>query len=89
MIPGLELVPLAESEICCGAAGSYNLTQPDMAERLGRRKVRHILDAKPQAVFTGNVGCILQIGRYLRQARPHTWVAHPVDALWAAYRGRR
>src|SRR5262245_26155139 len=36
MIPGLELVPLAESEICCGAAGSYNLTQPDMAERLGR-----------------------------------------------------
>ena len=38
MIPGLELVPLRESEICCGAAGSYNLTQPEMAERLGERK---------------------------------------------------
>src|SRR5206468_12051761 len=35
MIPGLELVPLPESELCCGAAGSYNLTQPEMAERLG------------------------------------------------------
>src|SRR5439155_699385 len=46
MIPGLELVPLVESEICCGAAGSYNLTQPEMAERLGQRKIRNILDAK-------------------------------------------
>jgi glycolate oxidase iron-sulfur subunit len=89
MIPGLELVPLNESEICCGAAGSYNLTQPEMAERLGERKVRNILDAKPQAVFTGNVGCILQIGRYLRRTNPEVWVAHPVDALWAAYSGGR
>src|SRR5206468_1711741 len=44
MIPGLELVPLTESEICCGAAGSYNLSQPEMADRLGERKARHILD---------------------------------------------
>ena len=39
MIPGLELVPLEESELCCGAAGTYNLTQPEMSERLGRRKI--------------------------------------------------
>ncbi|MEW4451072.1 (Fe-S)-binding protein, partial [Bremerella sp. JC817] len=39
MIPGLELVPLEESEICCGAAGTYNLTEPEMSERLGRRKM--------------------------------------------------
>ena len=43
MIPGLELVPLPESELCCGAAGSYNLTQPEMAERLGDRKAANIL----------------------------------------------
>src|SRR5258707_2211092 len=43
MIPGLELLPLAETEICCGAAGSYNITQPEMAERLGQRKARNIL----------------------------------------------
>jgi glycolate oxidase iron-sulfur subunit len=87
MIPGLELVPLAETELCCGAAGSYNLTQPEMAERLGERKVRNILDTEAQAVFAGNVGCLLQIGRHLRARRPDIWVAHPIDALWASYRG--
>jgi glycolate oxidase iron-sulfur subunit len=89
MIPGLELLPLAESEICCGAAGSYNLTQPEMAERLGRRKARNLLATGAQAVFTGNVGCLMQIHRYLRRERPDMWVAHPVDALWASYSGLR
>jgi len=87
MIPGLDLVPLNETEICCGAAGSYNLTQPEMAERLGQRKARNILAAGAEAVFTGNVGCLLQIGRYLREQRPGLWIAHPVDALWAGYTG--
>jgi len=60
-----------------------------MAERLGRRKVRHILDTGAQAVFTGNVGCLLQIGRYLRAEQRKMWVGHPVDALWASYSGKR
>jgi glycolate oxidase iron-sulfur subunit len=87
MIPGLQLLPLAESEVCCGAAGSYSLTQPEMADRLGMRKARHVIDSNVDAVFTGNVGCILQIGRYLRQSRHKTQVAHPIDALWASYCG--
>lgn len=87
MIPGLELVPLNESEICCGAAGSYNLTQPEMAERLGQRKAQNLLATGADAIFTGNVGCLLQIGRYLRALRPDVWIAHPVDALWASYTG--
>ncbi|MCS7270728.1 MAG: (Fe-S)-binding protein, partial [Gemmataceae bacterium] len=89
-IPELELVPLPESELCCGAAGSYNLTQPDMATRLGHRKAQHILSTGAQALFTGNVGCLMQITRHLRrlqQSTPHLWVAHPVDALWTAYSG--
>jgi glycolate oxidase iron-sulfur subunit len=88
MIPGLELLPLEESEICCGAAGSYNLTQPEMAERLGVRKARHILDTQAKAVFTGNVGCLLQIARYLRAEKRELWAAHPVDALWMSYNGK-
>jgi glycolate oxidase iron-sulfur subunit len=87
LIPGLELLPLAETELCCGAAGSYNLTQPEMAGRLGERKARNILETAAEAVFAGNVGCLLQIGRYLRRRRPDVWVAHPVDALWASYSG--
>jgi glycolate oxidase iron-sulfur subunit len=87
MIPGLELTPLAEPEVCCGAAGSYNLTQPEMAQRLGERKAQIILDANVEAVFTGNAGCLLQIGRHLRRQRPDLCVAHLVDALWASYSG--
>lgn len=87
MIPGLEVVQLAESEICCGAAGSYNLTQPEMAERLGARKAEHILGTRPQAVFTANAGCLLQIAKQLRQTHPEIIVAHPVEALWASYSG--
>jgi glycolate oxidase iron-sulfur subunit len=87
MIPGLELVTLAEPEICCGAAGSYNLTEPEMAERLGRRKAKNIIDANVQAVFTSNVGCLLQMGRHLRREKPGIRIAHLVDALWASYAG--
>ncbi len=43
MVPGLTLVPLNESTICCGAAGSYNLTQPEMADQLGKRKLKTCL----------------------------------------------
>ena len=87
MIPGLELIPLPENELCCGAAGSYNLTQPEMSEQLGRRKAANILATGSRAVFTGNVGCLLQIAKYLREGDSAFWVAHPIDALWAAYSG--
>ena len=87
LIPGLEIVSLDESEICCGAAGSYNLTQPDMAERLGERKAKNILDTGADAVFTGNVGCLLQVTRHLRKHKAGMIVAHPIDALWASYAG--
>jgi len=50
-------------------------------------KRKNILDTGAAAVFTGNVGCLLQIGRYLRAQRPDLWVAHPIDALWASYSG--
>ena len=87
MIPGLELIPLPESELCCGAAGSYNLTQPEMAERLGDRKAANIAATGARAVFTGNVGCLMQITRHLKTTAPGVWCAHPVDALWASYSG--
>ncbi len=87
MIPGLRLVPLEESEICCGAAGTYNLTQPEMSERLGRRKMDHIEATGAEMVVTGNVGCILQIARKVKERGRPIEVAHPVDLLDRAYRG--
>lgn len=87
LIPGLEIVPLAESEICCGAAGSYNLTEPEMSERLAQRKLSNILSTKPQVVITSNAGCSLQIQASLRKAGHKIWVAHPMDLLDLSYRG--
>jgi glycolate oxidase iron-sulfur subunit len=87
MIPGLELVPLEESELCCGAAGTYNLTQPEMSERLGNRKMENINATGATIVATGNVGCILQIARQIKQSGSPVDVVHPVDLLDRAYRG--
>ena len=87
MIPELELVSLPESELCCGAAGSYNLTQPEMAQKLGDRKADNIRATGAKAVFMGNVGCLLQVARHLKKTAPDIWVAHTIDALWASYSG--
>ncbi|MEX2559512.1 MAG: (Fe-S)-binding protein, partial [Pirellulales bacterium] len=88
-IPGLELVDLPESELCCGAAGTYNLTEPEMAGRLSRRKLENIARTGAQAVLTGNAGCLLQIGREARQQGLPIWVAHPVDLLDMSYRAEK
>jgi glycolate oxidase iron-sulfur subunit len=88
MIPGIELVPLEESEICCGAAGTYNLTQPEMSQALGARKLDHIVATGADTVATGNVGCILQIVRQIKERGSKIAVAHPVDLLDRAYQGR-
>lgn len=87
MIPGLELVPLDESEICCGAAGTYNLTEPEMSERLGKRKLDHIEETGAAVVATGNIGCLLQIARQVKERGRAIQVVHPVDLLDQAYRG--
>ncbi len=85
MIPGLKLAPLEESEICCGAAGTYNLTQPEMSERLGRRKMDRIEQTGASIVATGNVGCILQIARKVKERGLEIKVEHPIDLLDRAY----
>jgi glycolate oxidase iron-sulfur subunit len=86
LVPGLELVPLAESEICCGAAGSYNLTEGQMADQLAARKLKNILATGAETVIMGNAGCSLQIQAALRQANSSIWVAHPMEILDRSYR---
>ena len=86
LVPELELVPLLESEICCGAAGSYNLTEADMSDRLAARKVRHIIETGAELVITGNAGCAMQLEAALRLAGHSLPVAHPMDILDRSYR---
>jgi glycolate oxidase iron-sulfur subunit len=84
-LPQLRVVDLPESDWCCGSAGIYNLTQPEMAARLLRRKVRHVTSTGAAAVVTANPGCILQIQQGLREAGSTVQVLHLVELLDRAY----
>jgi glycolate oxidase iron-sulfur subunit len=86
-IPGLKLVELPESELCCGAAGTYNLTEPEMAERLSSRKLKNILSTGARVVVTANAGCLLQIAREARMQNEVLKIMHPIDLLDLSYRG--
>jgi glycolate oxidase iron-sulfur subunit len=84
-IPGLALVELGESDVCCGSAGSYNLTEPAMARRLRERKIDHIAATGAQCVAVANPGCALQIRAGLAARGLNIRVAHPVELLDEAY----
>jgi glycolate oxidase iron-sulfur subunit len=88
-IPGLQLRDLPETEICCGSAGTYNLNQPEMAGRLIRRKLDNVLGTGAQIVLASNAGCLLQIGREVRQQRQSLAVMHPMELLDLSYRGQQ
>lgn len=80
-IPGVELVELTEADVCCGSAGSYNLTEPAMARRLRERKIDHIVASGAACVAVANPGCALQIMAGLRARKLDVRVAHPVELL--------
>ena len=80
-VHGLELIEMADADVCCGSAGSYNITQPDYADRLLARKVDAILATGAQAVISANPGCMLQIEAGLRARGSRVPVMHVVEAL--------
>ena len=85
-IPGLTLVPLADSELCCGSAGVYNVLEPEMADQLLALKIARIVETGARAVATGNPGCLLQIARGARERGLDLEVVHPVTLLARALR---
>lgn len=81
-VAGTGFVELPESDVCCGSAGTYNLTEPAMAERLQSRKVENILKSGATVVVTTNPGCLLQIRAGLERAGAnHIRVMHLADFL--------
>jgi glycolate oxidase iron-sulfur subunit len=87
-IPGITVVPFAEPDVCCGSAGIFNLTQPEMASTLGRRKAAAIAESKPDLVVTSNPGCMLQIQSAARAQGSSFRVAHIVELLDASISGK-
>lgn len=84
-IAGLTVIPLPESDMCCGAAGTYNLSQPQMARRLAERKIRHIRATGARVCVTANVGCAMQIQSEADRMGVPLQVTHPVSLLYEAY----
>ncbi|HEY7356777.1 MAG TPA: heterodisulfide reductase-related iron-sulfur binding cluster, partial [Ktedonobacterales bacterium] len=80
-IPGLRLVEMDESALCCGSAGIYNLTQPEMSQRLLARKMRHALATQADVIVSTNPGCMLQLQAGVRAAGAPMRVMHLVDLL--------
>ena len=84
-IPQLDLREVADGDLCCGSAGSYNLDQPAIAAELGRRKAQRILETGAEFLTAGNIGCLTQIAAHLRQASRPVRVLHTVELLDLAY----
>lgn len=76
---GFEVVEPADSHLCCGSAGTYNLMQPEISSQLKARKVQTLEARKPDVIAAGNIGCMMQIG-----SGTSVPIVHTVELLdWA------
>ena len=85
-IPGLEVVDIANGDRCCGAAGLYNVTEPELSAALMREKAEAIRDTGVRVIASANPGCSIQIAAGLRELGEEVRVVHPVKLLDRAYR---
>lgn len=88
-IPGIELRDVAESDICCGSAGIYNMLEPEPAGELRDRKVKHLLAADADVIVSSNPGCLIQIASGLDLAGRRVPTMHLVELLDASITGRQ
>lgn len=81
----MTLVEPRDWQICCGSAGIYNLEEPELAARLGRRKAEALLEGRPDVIATGNIGCLTQIESHVRRLGSEVPVRHTMEILASAY----
>ena len=85
-IPGLRIAEVADSHLCCGSAGTYNVDQPEVAEALGKQKTSSLLATNPDLIATGNIGCMTQLKNHLDSRHSNVPVLHTLQVLRNAYR---
>jgi len=85
-IPGLRVVPLEGSDVCCGGAGVYNLLEVELSSRILDEKLAHVRETGARILATGNPGCHMQIGAGARLGGMPLRVVHPVELLDESYR---
>ncbi|CAN5290090.1 heterodisulfide reductase-related iron-sulfur binding cluster [soil metagenome] len=84
-IPGLSLIEMPESSLCCGSAGIYNLIQPEMASSLLERKLKNAATTGAHTIVSANPGCMLQLSAGIVQRGWDTEVVHIMTLLDRAY----
>ena len=84
-VAGEDFVPLAGTERCCGAAGVFNLLQPEMSQRVLNEKLAHIKETNAAILATGNPGCQMHIGAGAHLAGMNLRVCHPIELVDQAY----
>ena len=84
-VPGVEVRIVAGADECCGGAGIYGMTHPELGGRIGQDKVAAVLDAGADAACTPNPGCMMQIGAALRMEGARADVVHPIEILDESY----
>jgi glycolate oxidase iron-sulfur subunit len=88
-IPGVELCELADAQICCGSAGTYNLDQPETAASLGEKKAEAVIATGAAMVASGNIGCLTQLRAHLAKRGSPIQVRHTMQVRRDAYAGDR
>src|SRR5699024_10484244 len=73
---GFDLQPFCESHLCCGAAGTYSVTQPELSRTLRDRKLKAIQDVQPDSIVSSNIGCITHL-----QSGTETPVRHWIEVV--------
>ena len=86
-IPGVSIIEMHESSLCCGSAGIYNILRKDFADQLGDRKAKNTAATGADVVATSNPGCYLQLASTLKRNGAPTDVAYIVELLDEAYGG--
>jgi glycolate dehydrogenase iron-sulfur subunit len=84
-IPELELVEMQDSDVCCGSAGIYNLTHPDISVQLLEQKMDHLLETGATGVVAPNPGCTMQLAYGARRRGVDLQFCHVVDLLDRGY----
>jgi glycolate oxidase iron-sulfur subunit len=84
-IPGLVVVEMRDPDRCCGSAGIYNITHPDIAMQVLDAKMENIAAAQPEIIVTGNAGCMLQLQLGVHRAGLNAEVLHVMELLDRAY----
>jgi glycolate oxidase iron-sulfur subunit len=84
-IEGIEVLDVPGGDVCCGAAGLYNVLEPEMSSELRRRKADAVASTGADVVASANTGCTIQIAAGLRELGSPIPVLHPIEILDRAY----